>query len=153
MVTSSPGAAKLSELYEQDFCLWAERTALLLKNGQFSALDLAHLIDEVEDMSSSQKRALLSNLRVLLLHLLKYRYQPEKRSSSWLSTIVEHRLRLEDALEESPSLTVYWEENFSRAYQKASRQAAVETGLPLETFPEQCPFNPADALNTAWLPE
>ncbi|MGB6015869.1 MAG: DUF29 domain-containing protein, partial [Nodosilinea sp.] len=89
MATSSADTAKLSELYEQDFCLWVERTALLLKNGHFSALDLAHLIDEVEDMSSSQMRALLSNLRVLLLHLLKYHYQPEKRSPSWLSTIVE----------------------------------------------------------------
>ncbi|PSR16105.1 DUF29 domain-containing protein [filamentous cyanobacterium CCP3] len=152
MTTSSANTAKLAELYKQDFCLWAERTALLLKNGHFSELDLAHLIDEVEDMSSSQKRVLLSNLRVLLLHLLKYRYQPAKRSSSWLSTIVEHRLRLEDDLEESPSLKVYWQENFPRTYQKARRQAAVETGLPLATFPKQCPFAQADGLNTAWLP-
>ncbi|MBE9111491.1 DUF29 domain-containing protein [Nodosilinea sp. LEGE 07298] len=153
MTTSSASTAKLSELYEQDFCLWAEEIALLLKTGHFSALDLAHLIDEVEDMSSSQKRALLSNLRVLLLHLLKYHYQPEKRSSSWLSTIVEHRLRLEDDLEESPSLKVYCQENFPRAYQKARRQAAVETGLSLATFPEQCPFAQEDVLNTVWLPE
>lgn len=92
-MTSSPTApAGLAELYEQDFCLWAEATALLLKDGQFSVLDLAHLIEEIEDMGGSQKRAVLSNLRVLLLHLLKYKYQAAKRSQSWLNTIVEHRL-------------------------------------------------------------
>ncbi len=145
--------ALLAELYDQDFCQWAEQTARLLKDGNFAALDLAHLIEEVDDMSGSQKRALLSNLRVLLMHLLKYRYQPDRRSSSWRSTIIEHRLRLEDALEESPSLRPYLLENFDRTYQKARKQAALETEQPISSFPSQCPFTPDMVLDDQWLPE
>ncbi|PZO43979.1 MAG: DUF29 domain-containing protein [Shackletoniella antarctica] len=153
-MTSSPTVPDgLAELYEQDFCLWAEATALLLKDGRFSALDLAHLIEEIEDMSGSQKRAVFSNLRVLLLHLLKYKYQADKRSQSWLSTIVEHRLRIEDDLDASPSLKAYLRGNVPKAYQKARKQAAIETGLPMDTFPKQCPFTQADVVNLDWLPD
>jgi hypothetical protein len=153
MASTQVPKSQLAELYQQDFCLWAEQTAQRLKEGNFSVLDLASLIEEVEDISGSQKQALLSNLRVLLMHLLKHQYQPDKRSPSWCSTIIEHRLGLANAFEESPSLKTYFLENFDKTYQKARMQAALETELPLATFPQHCPFNADLVLNLDWLPD
>jgi len=144
---------QLKELYESDFCLWAEHMAQLLRDGRFAELDLDNLVEEVEDMSGSQKRALLSNLRILLLHLLKYRYQPTKRTQSWRSSIIEHRLRIQEAFEESPSLKPYFLESFDKAYQKARKQASLETELPIQTFPQECPFPQKSVLADEWLPE
>ncbi|MEM6839327.1 MAG: DUF29 domain-containing protein [Cyanobacteria bacterium P01_C01_bin.120] len=144
---------QLSELYQRDFCQWAEKMAALLRTGDFAQLDLDNLIEEVEDLSGSQKRGLLSNLRVLLMHLLKYQYQPDKRSPSWRSSIIEHRLRLQELLEESPSLKAFLAENFDKAYQKARKQAALETDLPIQIFPQVCLFSQMDVLHEDWLPE
>ena len=144
---------QLKELYERDFCRWAEQMARLLREGKFVELDLDNLIEEVEDMSGSQKRALLSNLRVLLLHLLKYKYQPTKRTQSWRSSIIEHRLRIQENFEESPSLKLYFSENFDKAYQKIRKQAALETELPIQTFPQECPFPKESVLADEWMPE
>ncbi|MFM7372971.1 MAG: DUF29 domain-containing protein, partial [Sphaerospermopsis kisseleviana] len=83
-----------SNLYNEDFYLWIETTAKQLKNGNFAEIDLENLIEEIESMGRSEKRALKSNLLILLMHLLKYKYQPDKRSNSWLSTIFEPRRRL-----------------------------------------------------------
>jgi hypothetical protein len=152
-MTVSQSETQTFNLYDRDFCLWAEETAKLLREGKLSEIDLEHLIEEVEDMSGSQKRALLSNLRVLLMHLLKYKYQPEKRSKSWRSTIIEHRIRLEEAFEESPSLKEYFAEIFDKAYQKARKQAAQETELPLNIFPSKSPFTPEQTLDEDFLPE
>ncbi|MBE9077883.1 DUF29 domain-containing protein [Romeria aff. gracilis LEGE 07310] len=152
MISSQVRQRQLAELYERDFCQWAEQTAQQLRDGNFSDLDLANLIEEMEDMSRSQKRALLSNLRVLLLHLLKLQHQPEKRSSSWRSIIIEHRIRIQDAFEESPSLKPYLQSSFNKTYQKARKQAAAETELPITTFPEQPNFTMEDALNDEFIP-
>jgi len=139
-------------LYDRDFCLWAEVAAQLLREGKFTELDLENLIEEVEDMSGSQKRAFASNLRVLLMHLLKCKYQPRRRSRSWELTIIEHRIRLDDALTESPSLQQYFLEVFDKTYQKARNQAVRETKLAIETFPPQCPFNPEQLLDGDFFP-
>lgn len=152
MSSSQVRQLQLAELYERDFCQWAEQTAQRLRDGNFSDPDLANLIEEIEDLSRSQKRSLLSNLRVLLLHLLKSQHQPEKRSPSWRSSIIENRIRIEDAFEESPSLKPYFAENFNKTYQKARKQAAAETELPIGTFPEQPIFTVEDALNDEFIP-
>ena len=96
--------AEDQSLYERDFCLWLERQAALLREGRFDELDLANLIEEIEAMARKDKKAIKSNLVVLLTHLLKHQFQPEQRSSSWRGSIVEHRQRLRDDFEESPSL-------------------------------------------------
>jgi len=152
-MTVSQSETQTSKLYDRDFCLWAEKTAKLLREGKFSELDMENLIEEVEDMSKRYKDALKSNLRILLMHLLKYKYQPTKRSQSWLSTIREHRTRLEEAFEDSPSLKPYFKEVFDKCYQKASKLAADETNLPLETFPSESPFTPDECLDEYFLPE
>ncbi|MEH1826204.1 MAG: DUF29 domain-containing protein [Nostoc sp.] len=142
-----------SGLYEQDFYLWIQTTAELLKQGRLTELDLGNLIDEIETMGRSEKTALRSNLEVVLMHLLKYKYQAEKRSGSWRSTIREHRKRLRQALEESPSLKPYFSEVFGLCYDDARLLAADEIELHLATFPKQSPFTPEQALDPDFLPE
>ncbi len=140
-------------LYDQDYCLWLETTAKLLQERQLNQIDFEDLIEELEGMSRKEKEALFSNLQVVLMHLLKYQYQPSKRSNSWRSSIREHRKRIARAFRNSPSLKPYLTEIFAECYQDARELAADETGLSLETFPEQCPFSIEETLNTEYLPD
>jgi Domain of unknown function DUF29 len=140
-------------LYERDFCLWLERQAELLREGRFDQLDLANLIEEVEAMARKDKKAVKSNLTVLLSHLLKHQLQPGQRSSGWRGSIVEHRQRLRDDFEESPSLRLYATQVFARAYADARERASAETGLPLRTFPKSSPYTLEQTLDPKFLPD
>ncbi|MEH1871406.1 DUF29 domain-containing protein [Nostoc sp.] len=140
-------------LYEQDFYLWIQTTAELLKQGRLTELDLENLIDEIETMGRSEKRALESNLEVLLMHLLKYQIQTERRSKSWEYTILEHRRRVQKALVESPSLKPHFDQVFEESYQTARRLAVIETGLAIATFPEQSPFTLEQVLDSDFFPQ
>jgi hypothetical protein len=142
-----------SKLYDRDYTLWLEETIGQLRDRQFEELDLLNLIEELEGMSRSEKSAVYSHLKILLMHLLKYRYQPTKRSNSWRSTIREHRQRLKRAFQESPSLKNYFNENFPDCYQDARELAADETGLALEALPMDCPFSEEEILETEYLPD
>lgn len=141
------------KLYDTDFNLWVEETAKLLKEGKWEYLDLENLIEEIEAIGRSDKKALKSNLEKLLLHLLKWKYQPSKRSHSWQYSITEQCLRLLDVFEDSPSLKVYFEEVFDQCYQNACLLAARETGLDKKTFPDVCPFAKTDIINPEYLPD
>jgi hypothetical protein len=143
---------QLVTLYEQDYYLWLETTAKLLREGQLSALDAANLLEEIEDMGRSEKRAVYSNLKILLMHLLKYKYQQDKRSSSWRASIVEHRQRLKKAFQESPSLQPYYTEIFNECYQDARELAAAETELAIDGFPVETPFNSEEILKSDYFP-
>jgi hypothetical protein len=140
-------------LYEQDFYLWLARQAALLREGHLHDLDVANLLEEIEDMGRSARKAIKSNLIVLLTHLLKFQFQPEQRSSGWHGSVVEHRRRLRDDFEESPSLRPYAAEVFARAYGDAREQASAETGLPLRSFPRSCPYTLDKALDARFLPD
>jgi Domain of unknown function DUF29 len=140
-------------LYERDFHLWLEQQTALLREGRLGELDLANLVEEIEDMGRSAKKAIRSNLIVLLTHLLKYQFQPEQRSSGWHGSIVEHRRRLRDDFEESPSLRPYAAEAFGRLYADAREQASAETGLPLRSFPQASPYTLEQALDPRFLPD
>jgi hypothetical protein len=153
MTTGVPQEINTTNLYEQDYYLWLKNTAQLLRDDKLSELDKFNLIEELEDMGRSEKRAVKSNLTILLMHLLKYKYQQKKRSKSWLRTIVEHRRRLLILLEDSPSLKNYLQEVFDNSYQAARQDAATETRLALTIFPTQSPFNPQDTLNPDYLPD
>ncbi len=142
-----------STLYEQDFYLWLETTVKLLRDRQLDQLDYDNLIEEIEAMGRSEKHRLESNLIVVLMHLLKYKYQPEKRSKTWLSSIFEHRRRLLKTLQSSPSLKRYYEEVFDECYGYAVKQASIETGLPLAHFPVVSPFTIQETLDFEFLPK
>jgi len=144
---------KLSQLYETDFNLWIEQTVYQLKKGDLGALDLEHLIEEISDMGRNNRREVFSRLKVLLMHLLKWKYQPEKRTNSWTNTIDEQREQLELILKDSPSLKPYLGDIFSECYQKAVRAAANETNLPKQTFPIDCPFTQEQVLDQDYFPE
>jgi hypothetical protein len=111
-------------LYEKDFYLWIEKAAALLRARNLEELDLGNLIEEIESMGRSKKRSISSNLEVVLMHLLKYKYQPDKRSNSWRYTIIEHRVRILEELQESPSLRGYFLEVFTEVY-AAVRKLAI----------------------------
>jgi hypothetical protein len=95
MTTNLQSTSLSSYLYNQDYCLWLETTAKLLRNHQLDHVDFEHLIEEIEDMGKEKRRELKNRLIVLLMHLLKYQYQSEKRSSSWVSTIWEQFYQIE----------------------------------------------------------
>ncbi|WP_017654420.1 DUF29 domain-containing protein [Fortiea contorta] len=152
MTTPQPTVFKNSCLYDQDFYLWIQTTAKQLKEGRFSEVDLENLIEEIECMGRSEKHALVSNLVVLLMHLLKYKYQPENRSNSWKATIREHRRRLTISFKDSPSLKPYFLEVLTQSYQDARKQASDETGLSLDTFPLESPFTADECLDEDFLP-
>ncbi|EAZ89912.1 DUF29 domain-containing protein [Crocosphaera chwakensis] len=139
-------------LYDQDFNLWLETTINSLKEGKLLEIDYDNLIEELEDMGKSEKNALKSNLKILLMHLLKYKYQANKITNSWRYTITEHRQRIRDSLENSPSLNPFLREIFDKSYEDARRLAADETGLPINQFPQDCPFVLDDILNLDYLP-
>ena len=140
-------------LYEKDYYLWLEETVQLLQTGRFSALDLENLIEEIAYTARSEKRALESNLIQLLMHLLKWKYQANRRSNSWRGSIVEHRQRIRDSFEDSPSLKPYFTEIFNRCYQDAVELATAETGLEPDTFPLQCPLTVEEVLKPGYLPD
>ncbi len=152
MTTPSPQSPATS-LYEQDYYLWLEKMAHLLRTGKLDELDLENLAEEIADMGRSERRTVESNLERVLMHLLKYQYQPEKRSSSWRYTLLEHRDRLEKSFCDSPSLKNHFRAVFQQCYGKARRKAAVETELPIELFPNDCPFTPEQVLDLDYLPE
>jgi hypothetical protein len=139
-------------LYERDFCLWVEEQVRLLREGRLQQLDIANLIDEIADLGIHEKKAVQSNLVVVLKHLLKYQFQPGRRSRSWLSSIAEHRRRLRNDLAISPSLRPYAREQFEECYKDGRRQALIETGLAPDALPRTSPYTLEQTLDPEFLP-
>lgn len=153
MARADPVTGEHSSLYERDFSLWLEQQAALLREGRLSELDVANLLEEIEDMGRSEKRAVENNLVVGLTHLLKWRFQPDQRSSGWRGSIVEHRRRLRKLPRESPSLLPCGREIFAECYADSCEQAAAESGLSPDLFPAEPPFTFEQALDPRCLPE
>jgi Domain of unknown function DUF29 len=145
--------ASQKSIYDTDFVGWVETTVKQLRTQDYANVDWENLLEEIEDMGKSEKRAIYSNLKILLLHLLKYRYQPEQRSNSWVASIVEHRQRIKKAFQESPSLQPYFTQIFNDCYQDARELAAAETGVAIDEFPVESSFNAEESLNCDYLPD
>jgi len=139
--------------YDQDFNMWIEHTVELLKTGCFEQLDIENLVDELESMSRRDKREILSRLTIILLHLLKWNYQLQHRNTSWRSSIQTNRREIQLILADSPGLKNYPLSVLEKAYTPARKDAADETGLPLTTFPESCPYSMEFVLNQEFWPE
>lgn len=139
-------------LYQQDYLQWIERTIAQLQHQNYDQVEWEHLIEEIKDRGRSERRGLESNLIVVLLHLLKWQYQPDRRSGSWEGSILEHRRRINKALEDSPSLQPYLQTILAESYTAARKQAKAETGLSLETFPTECAYSLSDLLDDDFLP-
>ncbi|MFN5514979.1 MAG: DUF29 domain-containing protein [Cyanobacteriota bacterium] len=139
-------------LYDADFNQWLEETANSLKSRNFQALDLENLIEEIESMGRSDKREIKTRLIVLLMHLLKQKYQSQKQTTSWIVTINEQRRQIKAVLKDSPSLKPYLQKELRDCYEDARKDAAKETGLPVATFPLECPFTQAQILDPDYFP-
>jgi hypothetical protein len=139
-------------LYEQDFYAWANHQAALLRAGKLTAADIDHIALEIESMGKTEKRELVSRLTVLLAHLLKWRYQPERRGLSWEATIHIERRDLADHLDDNPSLKARLPEAIAAAYDRAIYAAAGETDLPTATFPTACPWSFQEIMDRDFWP-
>ena len=142
-----------TDTYERDFYRWTQQQAALIRKGELEALDLEHIAEELEDMGISSKRELVNRLGVLLAHLLKWRYQPRQRSSSWTGTVKEQRRKLLRLLQQNPSLRSEALERLADAYGDALAQVERDTGLDESHFPAACPFTLEQALEEGFWPD
>lgn len=136
--------------YNTDFFQWTQSQAFLLRQGYFSKVDVINLAEEIDSMGKNHHRALESYLSIIMMHLLKWRYQPDHRSASWEGSIDNSRYRIQKLLKESPSLKREVPPTIEIEYPQARKSAGRETGLPIHTFPEQCPFTMAQILEDHW---
>lgn len=138
--------------YETDIVAWANEQARLIRAGRFDLLDLEHIAEEIEDVGKSEQRELANRMAVLLAHLLKWKYQPERQGNSWARTIKEQRKGVLRRLNETPSLKAKLADSdwLDGVWSDAVSQAVSETGLD---FPEVCPWTIQEVLNHDWLPE
>jgi Domain of unknown function DUF29 len=128
--------------YKQDFLLWTEQQAEYLKKGRWAELDIEHLVEELETLGRSEQKELGSYLQVLLMHLLKCQYQPEPRTKSWDNALSNCRDKIQDCLEDTPSLQRFLQDSvwIQKYYRRACRDTAKETQKSVETFPVKCSF-------------
>ena len=140
----------MNDLYDQDFTLWTERQAALLRRraaGELANdadLDWQNIAEEIESLGANTRRELRRRLARLLQHLLKWHYQPELRSRSWRSTIAEQREEIEELLADNLSLRAKLPEYLPGEYIRGRRWALNETGLL--DLPESSPFTIEQAL-------
>ena len=135
--TADPAGAS----YERDFYTWSQEQARLLREGRWEGVDRENVAEEIESLGREQFNKLVGALRVLMLHMLKWDYQPERRSRSWALSIKTQRNDLEDVLSDNPGLEPRMTQALERAYRNARTEAARETGLEEDTFPATCPYS------------
>ena len=144
-----------AELYEQDFYGWCLTTVALIRAGKWYEIDPTAVAEELESVGRSEKHVMESRVEVLLRHLLKWRYQPERRERgrSWRSTIREQRYRLTRLMQSSPSLQPLSPPTVQEEYPHARQRASDETRLSLATFPPACPWTVTQMLDADFWPE
>ena len=142
-------------LYEEDFYLWIERQAELLREGRFRDLDLAHLIEEVEDLGINLRNAVTSRTREIILHLLKLEYSPAvELRGGWRENVGKQRDDLE--LELTATLKRHLETDLETIFQKARRRAVDELARDRVTpdqLPSTCPYTLEQIIDPIWRPE
>jgi hypothetical protein len=140
------------KLYEQDFYKWTQETSQLIKKGKFDQVDWENVIEEIEALGRSEKRAIRSYLIVVIKHLLKWQYQPEHQSGSWRASIHNSRNHLLELLEENPSLRGdFVAEAIVKVYKTAREEASEETTIFLDKFPLDCPYSVEQLLDSDFL--
>jgi Domain of unknown function DUF29 len=138
--------------YDTDFYAWAQTQAAALRAKDWTALDLEHLAEEIDELRQTERKAVRSQLRRLTSHLLKWAHQPGRRSDSWQTTIDDARRLVADWLDDGRGLAELLPTLLAEAYPKARREAAKDTGRPLATFPDPCPWTVAQVLDEDFWP-
>lgn len=144
--------ASAPNLYETDFYAWVQEQATLLRSQQWSYLDLPNLIEEIESLGRQQRQELRNRLSVLMGHLLKWEYQPQHRSRSWLATLRIQRRDTVRLLKDNPSLQPYLDDALQEAYENVKDLAMGDTDLPEQTFPASCPYHLTEILGDRFYP-
>jgi hypothetical protein len=139
-------------LYETDFYAWTQEQAALLRSQRWSHIDLPNLVEEIESLGKQQRQELRNCLSILIGHLLKWDYQPQHRSRSWLATLRIQRRDVLRLLEDNPSLKPYLANAVLEAYENARDLAMGETDLPEQTFPLSCPYDLTQILDDRFYP-
>lgn len=142
-----------ASLYDNDFYAWTNEQASLLRAGKLSAADIEHIAEEIESMGRSEQQQLENRLVVLMLHLLKWQFQPGRRGSSWQATIRIQRISLARHIKKNPSLKAALPETLIDAYEIARIEAASETALSEATFPAACPWSFERIMDAEFWPE
>jgi hypothetical protein len=140
-------------LYDTDFYAWTQEQAALLRAGKLHELDLDNLAEEIESLGKSDRRALEHQLDRLVMHLLKWQYQPGGRSRSWRGSIWGARRRIQRLLRDNPSFRQHVPRLLQEDYAAVRKEASRETGVPLATFPEACPWTPEQVVDDDFWPE
>ncbi len=136
--------------YEADFVEWTRDQARLLRSGDIDRLDFENLAEEIESLGRMDRRALESNLTVVLVHLLKWSHQPEKRKAGWRASLIEHRARMARLIADSPSLAAHPARSLDALYPVARAKAAAEMRVSESRLPAICPFAIGDLLADGW---
>jgi Domain of unknown function DUF29 len=139
--------------YDTDFYAWTQAQAAAIRAGAWGAVDRAHLAEEVEDVGKSERRALVGHLRVLLTHLLKWEYQPDRRSDSWVHSMLHAQIEVQTIVDDSPSLRPELPALVARAYEQARRVAAKEMQHDLGWLRDACPWSPDQLLDPGIVSE
>ena len=139
--------------YDDDLYAWTREQAEYLRSGRWGAIDTVHVAEEIEELGINAEHAITRQLQRLLLHLLKWRYQPTHQTLSWRRSIRQSRDAITDRIDRSHSLRDYPLQRLPLAYRRAKRDAADDTGLPLATFPEVCPWSIAQVLDEDFWPD
>jgi hypothetical protein len=139
--------------YQKDFYSWTCEQAELLRAGRFNELDVFNLVEEIETMGRSEKRELQSRLMVLLVHLLKWQYQPARRGRSWILTIKGQRINLEDVINDNPGLKSQLLDLLSNAYRLAIVKVSKQTMLEESIFPVKCPWTLDQIRDEGYFPD
>ncbi|MGL5597360.1 MAG: DUF29 domain-containing protein [Aeromonas sp.] len=141
--------------YDTDVVAWANEQAAFIRAGRFELMDLVNLAEEIEDVGKSEARELASRWAVLLTHLLKWKFQPIRRGSSWQLTIKEQRDMIQRRLQRTPSLksSIKDQEWLDDAWTDAKLQAAKETEIAYDVFPSANPWNNEQILSSEFFPD
>ena len=142
-----------NSLYERDFYAWANEQAALLRAGRLDEAEIANIAEELESMGTSEKRELVSRLSVLLLHVLRWQFQPSRRGTSWRNSIELQRAEVLDHLGDNPSLKSKLDDAMTSAYRRARVDAIDETGLAASAFPADCQWSYGEIIDETFWPE
>jgi hypothetical protein len=141
-----------SSLYESDFYAWVQQQTTLLQDHQWNEIDIINLIEEISSLGRQQQQELRNRLSILIGHLLKWQYQPQRRSRSWLATLRVQRRDILRLLKDNPSLKPYLDEARQEAHENGRDLAMGETNLPEKTFPLDCPYSLTEILADRFYP-
>lgn len=150
---TKPIPASATTAYEQDFYAWTQEQALKLRTRRLKELDVENIAEELESMGRSERQTLISRLTVLLAHLLKWRFQPQRRGKSWRASIKEQRLKLAEHLDDNPSLRAILDEAVIKAYRYGVLDVVKQTPFDETDLPDTCPFTLEQIFDENYWPD